>query len=126
VNKSALIGTIFGITVATAVAGVAGYSLSDRDSGSSSVVQQAATQQTCYEAQVEQAAVPRDDRRITGTVIGALVGGAVGKDIGDRDVTTAAGVAVGAIAGNQVQKKIQEGRTVTTTEIRCAPDTTSR
>jgi uncharacterized protein YcfJ len=52
------------------------------------------------------------------------VGGAVGKDVGDSDVTTAAGAAVGAIAGNQAQKKVQEGRTVTTTAMHCAPVTT--
>jgi uncharacterized protein YcfJ len=116
VNKSAVMGTIFGITVATAVAGIAGYSLSDRDTGSPMVAQE-----DCYEVQVEQGVAPRDERRITGTVIGALVGGAVGKDIGDRDLTTAAGAAVGAVAGNQVQKKIQESATSTTTEIRCVP-----
>jgi len=84
-------------------------------------VQQAAAQQDCYEAQVEQPAVARDERRITGTGIGALVAGQSGKDLGDRDLTTAAGAAVGAVAGNQVQKKIPEGRTVTTTEVRCGP-----
>jgi uncharacterized protein YcfJ len=31
------------------------------------------------------------------------------------------GAAAGALAGNQVQKKIQERRTVTGTETRCEP-----
>jgi uncharacterized protein YcfJ len=118
-NKSALMGTVFGITVATAAAGIAGYSLLDDGAGSAT----AATQE-CYETQVEQAVEPKDDRRIAGTVIGALVGGAVGKDVGDRDITTAAGAAVGAIAGNQAQKKLQESRTVTTTATRCEPAAT--
>ena len=113
-NKSALVGTVFGITIATAAAGIAGYSMLD-DGASPS------TAATCYEAQVEQAADPKDEHRIAGTVIGALVGGAVGKDVGDRDITTAAGAAVGAIAGNQAQEKFQDGRTVTTTETRCVP-----
>jgi uncharacterized protein YcfJ len=115
-NKSMLIGTVFGITVATAVAGVAGYSMlgkSDTDP--------AARSQSCYEVSVEAGVEPKDDRRIAGTVIGALVGGAVGKDVGNSGVTTAAGAAVGAIAGNQAQKKLQDDRTVTTTETRCDP-----
>jgi hypothetical protein len=66
VNKSAVIGTIFGITVATAVAGIAGYKLSDDDAGSATVAQQ-----ECYETQLEQMVTPRDEQRIAGTVIGA-------------------------------------------------------
>jgi uncharacterized protein YcfJ len=115
-KKSALIGTVFGIAIATAGAGIAGYSMID-DSASSAM---AATEE-CYETQVERAVEPKDEHRIAGTVIGALVGGAVGKDVGDRDITTAAGAAVGAIAGNQAQRKIQEGRTVTTTATHCSP-----
>jgi uncharacterized protein YcfJ len=73
----------------------------------------------CYEVAVESPVEPKDDKRIAGTVIGALVGGAVGKDVGDKGITTAAGAAVGAIAGNAAQKKLQENRTVTTTATRC-------
>lgn len=113
-NKSMLIGAVFGITVATAVAGVAGYSMLGKSRADS-----AAASQDCYEVSVESGVEPKDDRRIAGTVIGALVGGAVGKDVGNSGVTTAAGAAVGAIAGNQAQKKLQDGRTVTTTETRC-------
>ena len=111
-----LIGTVLGASVATAAVGFAGYSMIGKSDEGSAVAQQ-----NCYEVAVETAVEPKDDRRIAGTVIGALVGGAVGKDVGDRDITTAAGAAVGAIAGNQVQKKVQEGRTVTTTETRCDP-----
>jgi uncharacterized protein YcfJ len=114
-NKSVLIGTVLGIGIATAAAGFAGYRM--RDSGFGS----AAATVACKDVQVETQADPKDDHRIAGTVIGALVGGAVGKDVGDRSITTAAGAAIGALAGNQAQKKLQEGRTVTTTETHCAP-----
>jgi uncharacterized protein YcfJ len=115
-NKAMLIGTVFGITVATAGAGIAGYRILNDNDGRSSV-----TQQNCYDVDVESAVEPKDERRIAGTVVGAVVGGAVGKDVGDRNLTTAAGAAVGAVVGNQSQKKLQENRTTTTTETRCDP-----
>jgi uncharacterized protein YcfJ len=115
-NKSALIGTVFGIALATTVAGVAGYSYLDKGGSPGS-----AAAQDCHETQVERQVAAKDDRRIAGTVIGAVIGGAVGNDVGDRNVTTAAGAAIGAIAGNQAQKKLQENRTVTTTEVQCVP-----
>jgi uncharacterized protein YcfJ len=71
-NKSALVGTVFGITVATAAAGVAGYSMLDKSDGGS-----VSAQQNCYEVQVEQSVEARDEKRIAGTVIGALIGGAL-------------------------------------------------
>ena len=115
-NKSMLIGTVFGATVATAAAGFAGYSMLGKGHTDSAVARQ-----NCYEVAVDNPVEPKDEKRIAGTVIGALVGGAVGKDVGDSGVTTAAGAAVGAIAGNQAQRKLQENRTVATTETRCDP-----
>jgi uncharacterized protein YcfJ len=115
-NKSMLIGTVFGVSVAAAAAGFAGYSMLGKGRADSTVARQ-----NCYDVAVETAVEPKDERRIAGTVIGALVGGAVGKDVGNSGVTTAAGAAVGAIAGNQAQKKLQDDRTVTTTETRCDP-----
>lgn len=73
----------------------------------------------CYEESV--AGEPRDKHRIAGTAIGAIVGGAVAKDVGDRDLTTAVGAAVGAFAGNKIQQRIQERRAQNTTEVRCVP-----
>ena len=115
-NKSMLIGAVFGVGVATAAVGFAGYSMLGKGGAGSAVAPQ-----HCYEVAVETPFEPKDEKRIAGTVVGALVGGAVGKDVGNSGITTAAGAAVGAIAGNQAQKKLQENRTVTTTERRCDP-----
>lgn len=79
----------------------------------------AAPQEECYEETV--ASEPRDKHRIAGTAIGALVGGAVAKDVGDRDLTTAVGAAVGAFAGRKIQGEIQERKATTTAEVRCVP-----
>ena len=115
-NKSMLIGVVAGVGVATAAAGLAGYTMLGKGGADSAVARQ-----NCYDVTVENPVEPKDEKRIAGTVIGALVGGAVGKDVGNSGVTTAAGAAVGAIAGNQAQKKLQENRTVTATETRCDP-----
>ena len=115
-KKSTLVGIVFGVGIATTIAGVAGYSM--RDKAEDSVV---TVQQDCYDVEVEHATEPRDEKQIAGTVVGALVGGAVGKDVGDSDLTTAAGAAVGAIAGNKAQEAFQDNRTTTTTERRCDP-----
>ena len=117
-NKSMLIGTVIGGIAAMAVAGFAGYSMLSKNGNVAGPV---VAVQNCYDVTVETPREAKDDKRISGTVIGALVGGAVGKDVGDSGVTTAAGAAVGAIAGNAAQKKLQENRTVTTTERRCDP-----
>ena len=64
----------------------------------------------------------KDRKQITGSVIGAVVGGVVGHQIGDgngQKAATAAGAAAGGYAGNRVQKRLQDGRTVTATEQRC-------
>src|SRR5690606_16206794 len=79
----------------------------------------AAVREECYEETV--ANEPRDKRRIAGTAIGALVGGAVARDVGDRDLTTAVGAAVGAYAGNKIQQRIQERRADKATQVRCVP-----
>jgi uncharacterized protein YcfJ len=116
-KKSTLVGIVFGVGIATTVAGIAGYSMREKTDDSIATAQQ----QDCYDVEVEHATEPRDEKKIAGPVVGALVGGAVGKDIGDSDLTTAAGAAVGAIAGNKAQEAFQDNRTTTTTERRCDP-----
>lgn len=51
---------------------------------------------------------PKDEHQIAGTALGAVVGGAVARDVGDRNLTTAVGAAAGAFIGKKIQQKIQD------------------
>jgi uncharacterized protein YcfJ len=78
-----------------------------------------AARENCYEVAVERPVDPRDEKKIAGTAIGAVVGGAVGREINDSDFATAAGAAAGAYGGRVAQDRFQEGRTETVTEVHC-------
>jgi uncharacterized protein YcfJ len=82
-------------------------------------------QQECWDEEVTVEVDPKDRHQIAGTAVGAVVGGAVAKDVGDRDLTTAVGAAAGAFIGKKIQQRVQENRaeqrTVTTIERKCAP-----
>jgi uncharacterized protein YcfJ len=119
-NKSMLIGIVAGVGVAVAGT-VVGYSLFDERAAE----QRLAVQQQCTDEEVATVADPTDPHRIAGTAVGAVVGGAVAKDVGDRNLTTIVGGFLGALIGRKVQEEVQdnraEKRTVTTTERRCEP-----
>jgi uncharacterized protein YcfJ len=86
----------------------------------------AAPVEECWDEVVTHTADPKDENRIAGTAIGAVVDGVIGSTIGGGDgkeLATVAGAAGGAVAGNQVQKKVQENNTYTTTQRRCRPAT---
>ena len=139
-NKSMLMGLVAGIGVATA-GGVLGYQfLGQEGAGTGEAAEQAADNaasapaaaqatrpaaEECWDEEVQVTAAPKDEHRIAGTAIGAVVGGAIGKDVGDRDLTTAAGAAAGAFIGRKIQGEVQENRadqrTTTTIERRCGP-----
>jgi len=116
------IGVIAGIGVA-ATGGVAAYSFLGKQTAEQASAARA--QEECRDEQIVTVVDPKDPHRIAGTAVGAVVGGAVGKDVGDHDITTAVGAAAGALIGRKVQEEIQDNhagqRTVTTTERRCAP-----
>lgn len=143
-NKSMLIGLVGGIAVATA-GGVAGYTWLGQErapvedsaaaaeqaaEGTAATMQPVASRpaapapeaEECWDEEVTVQNAPRDQHAIAGTAIGALVGGALGKELGDdKDIVTAAGAAAGAYAGRRAQQNMQENNTTTTIERRCAP-----
>lgn len=78
--------------------------------------------EVCEEVAVRQRAPVQDEKRVAGSVIGAVAGGVLGSQIGGgsgKTLATVAGVAAGGYAGNQVQKGLQERDTVVKTEQRC-------
>jgi uncharacterized protein YcfJ len=141
-NKSMLMGMVAGIGVATA-GGVLGYQFLGKQGADVAVETEAAAApaarstapaaartaaapaEECWDEEVQVTADPKDQHRIAGTAVGAVVGGAIGRDVGDRDITTAAGAAAGALIGRKIQERVQENRadqrTTTTVERRCGP-----
>jgi uncharacterized protein YcfJ len=76
----------------------------------------------CHDEQVTHTKPVKDEHRLVGTGVGAVVGGLLGSRIGGgntRIVTGLAGAAAGGYAGNKIQEKVQQGNTYTTTEKRC-------
>jgi uncharacterized protein YcfJ len=72
--------------------------------------------QVCNDGTVTQQVPVKDERRIAGTAIGAVIGGVLGNQVGGGDgkkLATAAGAVAGGYAGNKVQKRMQEGNTET-------------
>jgi uncharacterized protein YcfJ len=137
-NKSMLMGVVAGVGVATA-GGVLGYQyLGEKGSEAAVQAEQEATStaapasrtapaptEECWDEEVQVTEAPKDEHRIAGTAIGAVVGGAIGKEINDSDFSTAAGAAAGAFIGRKAHGEFQENReetrTTTTVERRCGP-----
>ena len=128
-NKSMLVGAVFGAVAATAGGAVAGYRYLGPHDETAKVVDVVALQKTlrtprqvCHDEAVTRVAPPRDRERLAGTGIGALVGGLLGNRIGDGSgqvLATVAGAAAGGYAGNRIERRMQQGNTYTTTERRC-------
>jgi uncharacterized protein YcfJ len=128
-NKSLITGVIAGVVVTAGAGAVAGYKMFDRQPRFAEVLDVQPVEKTirtprqeCHDEVVTQKAPTKDPKQITGSVIGAVVGGVAGHQIGDGDgrrIATAAGAAAGGYAGNRIQKRMQDGRVVTTTEQRC-------
>jgi uncharacterized protein YcfJ len=122
-NQSTFVGVVASVGVALA-GGVAGYSFLDEQRTAQSVVAQAADgKHECGDEQVSTVADPQDRDRLAATAAGEVIGGAAGGYIGDRDITTLAGVSLGALLGRKVQEEVQnkhaDRRATITTERRC-------
>jgi len=135
-NKSMLVGTLFGAALATAGAGVAGFKMMNAAPTEAQVLQVSEAykttqvpRQVCEDRVVTHQAPVKDENRIAGSAIGAVVGGLLGNQVGGgngKKLATIAGAAAGGYAGNQVQKSMQEKNTYTTTERECHTVTDSR
>lgn len=86
--------------------------------------------QTCYTEQVAyQEPVARGRKSHTGTILGAVIGGALGNELGHRKHNKQAGTAIGALLGGSIGRDIShrpqkyvtryrdEQRCTTTTEL---------
>lgn len=135
-NKSMLAGTIIGVAIATAGAGIAGYRMMNAGPTQAEVleVSEAYTttkvpREVCEDRVVTRKAPVKDENRIAGSAIGAVVGGLLGNQVGGgsgKKLATIAGAAAGGYAGNQVQKSMQDKDTYTTTERVCNTVTDTR
>ncbi|SHF51603.1 Uncharacterized conserved protein YcfJ, contains glycine zipper 2TM domain [Modicisalibacter ilicicola DSM 19980] len=78
--------------------------------------------EACSDVVVTRQRPSQDPNRIAGTAVGAIVGGVLGNQVGGgsgKKIATAAGAVAGGFAGREVQGRMQQGDTYTTTERRC-------
>jgi uncharacterized protein YcfJ len=78
--------------------------------------------EACHDEQVKRQKPVKDEKRIAGTALGALLGGVLGNQVGGGDgkkLATAAGAIAGGVAGSKIQRRVQEGNTEMVTEKRC-------
>ena len=129
-NKSMLTGILVGAAVATAGGAIAGYTaFADKTPTEAEVLDVAEIKETqrtprevCNDVAVTRQKPVQDQNRILGTIAGAVVGGALGNQVGGgsgKKIATVAGAAAGGYAGNRVQENMQNNSTYTTTERRC-------
>jgi uncharacterized protein YcfJ len=128
VDKSLLTGIAVGVAIATAGGAVAGYKMMDKPQYAEVVDVKPikdtirTPRQECHDEVVTHKRAVKDENRIAGTAIGAVVGGLLGNQIGGgsgKKVATVAGAAAGGYAGNKTQEHMQNSDTYTTTEQRC-------
>ena len=129
-DKSMLAGIGIGVVVAAAGGAIAGYNvIGKKDPTYAEVLNVAEVTKTvqvprevCEDVPVTRQKPVKDEKRIVGTVAGALIGGVLGNQVGGgsgKKIATVAGAAAGGYAGNQVQKNMQAKDTYTDVEQRC-------
>jgi uncharacterized protein YcfJ len=80
------------------------------------------TEQVCHDETVTRTAPPKDQHRIAGTAIGAVVGGLVGHQVGGgkgRQLATVAGAVGGGYAGNRIEANHQRDQVTASVERHC-------
>jgi len=83
-------------------------------------VQVASPVQQCWDEQVTRSAAGR--RSYTGVILGSIIGGAIGSEVGHgrhRDVVTVAGAVLGGSIANDLHYRNQRTTTTTTIERQC-------
>jgi uncharacterized protein YcfJ len=127
-NKSLIVGLAVGAAAVTAGGAFAGYRMMAAPSGAEVVSAKELSKtiktprQECHDEQVTHTKPAKDEHRLAGTGIGAVVGGLLGNRVGGgsgKVLATVAGAAAGGYAGNKIEGKMQQGNTYTTTEQRC-------
>ncbi len=127
-NKSLIVGLAVGAVAVTAGGAFAGYRMVAAPSGAEVVSVKALTKthrtprQECHDEEVTHTKPAKDQNRLAGTGIGAVVGGLLGNRIGGgsgKVLATVAGAAAGGYAGNKIEQKMQQGNTYTSKEQRC-------
>ncbi len=120
-------GAVLGAVLATA-GGAAGYKYVTRAQFADVVDVKPITKtihtprEECHDETVTHTRAVKDENRIAGTAVGAILGGVLGNQVGGgngKKIATVAGAAAGGYAGNKVQRNMQEGDTYTTVEQRC-------
>lgn len=137
-SRSMVVGLVVGAVAVTAGAAFAGFKGLEQAPAHADVLAVTPVTETvrtprevCNDVQVTKQAPVKDEHRVTGTIAGAVIGGVLGNQVGGgngKKLATVAGAAAGGYAGNQIQKKVQDGKTVTSTEQRCETvyDTTQK
>jgi len=127
-NKSFAIGAALGAIVVTAGGATAGYKMIVASRGAEVLSVTPMTKsvksprQECHDEQVTRTKPVKDQNRLVGTGIGAVVGGLLGNQVGGgngRVLATVAGAAAGGYGGNKIQQKMQQGDIYTANEQRC-------
>jgi uncharacterized protein YcfJ len=129
-NKSMMGGIAIGVIIAAAGGAMAGYNMmGNKEPAYAQVLKVTEVTQTiqvprevCEDVPVTRQQPVKDEKRIVGTVAGALLGGVLGNQVGGgsgKKIATVAGAAAGGYAGNKVQQNMQAKDTYTTVEKRC-------
>jgi len=127
-NKSLLTGVLLGAAVATTGGVFAGYKMMSEPKFAQVLDVQPIMEkvkkprQACRDVAVTHTREAKDEHKIAGTAIGAVVGGILGNQVGagnGRKLATVAGAAAGGYAGNRIQDRMQKGDTYTTNEQKC-------